>query len=182
MKTYQAFELSKAFGMLHDIECFGMYTLAAMVPEGGVVINVGAGFGTSGLCFAEAGRGLNLTTVDITNEGNPFGGLGNERNAFDQAGLPYPKQIHSDSHKAGRDYAGPKADCIFIDADHSEAGCRGDIEAWYPHLKPGGFMAFHDYDSINWADVKRVIDEWIGSGKLEFVYLVDTTMVTRKAK
>lgn len=181
MKTYQAFELSKAFGMLHDKECFGMYTLAAMVPPGGVVINIGAGFGTSGLCFAEAGEKLDITTVDITCDGSPFGGLGNERNAFDQAKLPYPKQVCSDSHKAGREYAGQKADCVFIDADHSEAGCRGDIEAWYPHLKQGGLMAFHDYDSVNWADVKRVVDEWIASGRLEVVFWVDTLMVTRKA-
>lgn len=37
-------------------------------------------------------------------------------------------------------------DFVFIDADHSEHAVRGDIEAWAPKLKPGGWLTGHDYD------------------------------------
>jgi predicted O-methyltransferase YrrM len=37
-----------------------------------------------------------------------------------------------------------KFDFIFIDADHSYAAVKADIELWWPRLKKGGRMAFHD--------------------------------------
>lgn len=33
---------------------------------------------------------------------------------------------------------------IFIDADHSYAGVKKDFEAWFPKIKTGGYIAFHD--------------------------------------
>jgi|GEM_PF-2667164 len=33
---------------------------------------------------------------------------------------------------------------IFIDGDHSYEGVKRDIANWYPHLKPEGYMCFHD--------------------------------------
>lgn len=47
---------------------------------------------------------------------------------------------------------------IFIDADHSEAGCRRDIELWRPKLKAGGLLAGHD---IDWPTVKTVVSELV---------------------
>jgi uncharacterized Rossmann fold enzyme len=37
-------------------------------------------------------------------------------------------------------------DFVFLDADHSYTGCRADIQAWLPKIKPTGFIAGHDYD------------------------------------
>ncbi len=33
---------------------------------------------------------------------------------------------------------------VFIDGDHSPSGCREDWELWRSHVRPGGFVAFHD--------------------------------------
>lgn len=41
-------------------------------------------------------------------------------------------------------FADESVDSVFVDADHSYAGCRADIEAWLPKLKPSGRMAGHD--------------------------------------
>jgi predicted O-methyltransferase YrrM len=35
-------------------------------------------------------------------------------------------------------------DLVFIDGDHSEAGCRLDWELWSPFVAPGGVALFHD--------------------------------------
>lgn len=55
-------------------------------------------------------------------------------------------------------------DFVFIDADHSEQGCRSDITAWGPKLRAGGMMLGHD---INWPGVRAAVDDlvpgyWIG--------------------
>lgn len=34
---------------------------------------------------------------------------------------------------------------IYLDADHSYESVRADIEAWWPHVVPGGILAGHDY-------------------------------------
>jgi predicted O-methyltransferase YrrM len=49
-------------------------------------------------------------------------------------------------------------DFVFIDADHSEAGVRSDIEAWAPKVRPGGFLTGHD---IVWPTVQRVVAELV---------------------
>ena len=45
-------------------------------------------------------------------------------------------------------------DFVFIDADHSEVGCRTDILAWRPKLKPTGWLLGHD---INWPGVATAV-------------------------
>ncbi len=35
-------------------------------------------------------------------------------------------------------------DVVFIDGDHSEAGCELDWRSWSPFVRPGGKVVFHD--------------------------------------
>lgn len=48
------------------------------------------------------------------------------------------------SQDAGRAWSGTEVDLVFIDGDHSPAGCREDFEVWSPHLSAEGAIAFHD--------------------------------------
>lgn len=47
-------------------------------------------------------------------------------------------------------------DLVYIDADHSYQGCTNDIEAWWPKLRRGGVMAFHDFENPNYG-VKEAV-------------------------
>lgn len=47
-------------------------------------------------------------------------------------------------------------DFVWIDGDHTTAGCAADIAAWLPTLKPGGWILGHD---INWPTVKAAVEE-----------------------
>jgi len=122
-----------------------------------VIVNIGAGAGTSGLAFAEARPDADLYTIDIS-KGGPLGGLLSERNAFKDADRMLPTQILGDSKAVGKEWK-LKVDLLFIDGDHSAVGVRGDIESWLQHVKVGGVVIFHDYHEKKWGDVEKVVDE-----------------------
>lgn len=48
------------------------------------------------------------------------------------------------SQVVGRDWTGPTLDLVFIDGDHFGPACREDWDVWHPHVRRGGFIAFHD--------------------------------------
>lgn len=157
MKT-AAHELSEAFGFLLPGEVDALRALANLVPEDGVMVNIGAGAGTSSLTIAEVRPNAKRYTVDIST-GGPLGGMENERNAFQKApGLPLPVQLLGDSKQVGHDWIGEKIDFLFVDGDHSPEGIEGDIANWIAHMKDGGIMAFHDYGSNNWPAVETTVD------------------------
>jgi hypothetical protein len=58
--------------------------------------------------------------------------------------------------KAAEQVPDGSLDFVFVDADHSEAGCRRDIEAWLPKIKLSGWMIGHD---ITWPGVRTAVDD-----------------------
>jgi predicted O-methyltransferase YrrM len=73
-----------------------------------------------------------------------------------------------------------QADLLFIDGDHSYAGCKQDVEKYVSHnLRPGGYFVLHDYfgwydaQQRNQSPIKAVIDELAASGRYEHL-LIDT--------
>lgn len=71
------------------------------------------------------------------------------------------KILRKDSVEAAKDIPDGSLDFVFIDADHSYEGCKADIEAWLPKVKPGGFISGHDYENTAFPKfgVKRAVDE-----------------------
>lgn len=55
-------------------------------------------------------------------------------------------------------------DLVFIDGDHSYDGVRKDIAAWKSKVRPGGFLAGHDYKPSGCGhygqNVGRAVDEF----------------------
>jgi predicted O-methyltransferase YrrM len=47
------------------------------------------------------------------------------------------------SHEVAAVWSG-ELDLVFIDGDHSEAGCALDWSVWGPLVRPGGHVVFHD--------------------------------------
>lgn len=57
----------------------------------------------------------------------------------------------------------PLADLVFIDADHTYAGCRADILAYQHLVAPHrGLLAGHDYGEKAHPGVKQAVDELFG--------------------
>jgi uncharacterized Rossmann fold enzyme len=87
-----------------------------------------------------------------------FYGIARDLTAF--AG-PRAKILRKTSVEAAAEIPDASLDFVFIDADHSYEGCKADIEAWAPKVKPGGLIAGHDYENTAFPKfgVKRAVDE-----------------------
>jgi predicted O-methyltransferase YrrM len=49
------------------------------------------------------------------------------------------------SWEAAKHYDDASLDAAFLDADHVYESIRKDIDAWLPKIKPGGYLAGHDF-------------------------------------
>lgn len=162
-------ELAISFGYMTVNEVRALkQVVSSFIKTHPVIVNIGAGSGTSGLAIAEANNDAIRYTVDSSCESSPLGGLGNEYNAFIGTGLTIPEQICGDSRTIGKlwnkKFYGATLlespiDMIFIDDGHSYEDVYGDIISWTPNIIKGGVVAFHDYGAEYWPDVKDVVDQ-----------------------
>lgn len=76
--------------------------------------------------------------------------------------------IAQDSVQVAREISDQSLDFVFIDADHSYEGCRADLRAWLPKVRPGGLLCGHDYDNPDFPGfgVKQAVDELLGNVEL----------------
>ena len=148
---HDSLSLQAAFKYLFIEEVHALKELAQSLPANPVVVNIGAGSGTSGLALMESRPDLTLVTIDIQDASHPHGCLQAEREVIEQAGFNRDKhyQFCGDSKTFGSEFQPlshfHKAEMVFIDGDHSYNGCKGDILAWLSNIKPGGIMAVHDF-------------------------------------
>lgn len=206
--SYTAESLQKSFRYLFVAEVPALKELAQSLPPNPAVVNVGAGAGTSGLAFMESRPDLFLYTIDIQKDDSPLGCLYAEGQVLKAAGFwDRYHQIWGDSKGMGRVWRDvktiesngltpsyPLADLVLIDGDHSYEGCKGDIEAWLPNIKPGGILAIHDYKKHlltydeetcphprPWPGVDRAVDELL-LGEYEVVMQVESLIAFRVMK
>lgn len=181
----KALALCNAFGFLFPGELFLIQAIIQSLPADAVVVNIGAGVGTGSLGMVEMKPTIQAFTVDIS-AGGPFGGMENEINAFRSAELPCPVQILGDSQEVWKSWPeishDKKIDLLFIDGDHSAAGLQKDIDGWVPFVKTGGYVLYHDYQSVAWGDVTRVVDENMLGMEWQTVLVVDTLIAFRRVE
>jgi predicted O-methyltransferase YrrM len=85
--------------------------------------------------------------------------LGIFRENLKDAGLTDGVDIYlDDTAWAANRYDG-QISMLVVDAGHRRDEIERDVQAWLPKVAPGGIVAFHDYGSPTWPDVKIVVDE-----------------------
>lgn len=67
------------------------------------------------------------------------------------------QMLREDSLTAARKFHDRSLDFVYIDGDHSYAGCRRDILAWAPKVKVGGVLAGHDYYNLPPFEVRKAV-------------------------
>ena len=76
----------------------------------------------------------------------------------------------------------PEIDFLFIDADHSIGGCKRDFIGYSSFIRPGGYIAFHDYypQRKDLGPTWVVENEVILSNEYEFKELYDSLWIAQK--
>lgn len=186
MTHHSSYQLSSSFGYLSHPEINLLKTFVKNLSSNAIVVNIGAGSGTSHLAMREARANVDIYTIDIVDGASPFGCLEAARNVL--GGLRSEKDhfIHADSKAYNWNHG--EIEFVFIDGDHSIEGVRGDFENFEKHLSPKGYIAFHDYDKQHsdsfkddakmWDDVTLFVDNLEG---WKIVARVDSIAIVRKA-
>jgi len=144
---------------INDEETKSLQALAAMVPENGVILEIGAAWGWSIRKMAEASReSVKLYTIDIWTLG-PQKQQASREKRFHSMIAPYRQRItpikaYSQEVDWERDI-----DLLFIDGNHHYQYVLGDYLKFSPFVKHGGYLVFHDYHEGRAPDVTRVIEE-----------------------
>lgn len=70
--------------------------------------------------------------------------------------------LQGDSASMADEIADGSLDWAFVDGDHSYEGVLRDMRAFYPKVKPGGFLAGHDWNHPNYPfGVEQAVHEFL---------------------
>lgn len=178
--------------------------LFEVLPRGGTVIEVGVFDGD----FSERILALNeprkLHLVDpwfTKDDGSLYDGPTQQFNSAKQAADALESQyqhvtrrfaaeiaagrieVHRTlSHLAAPQFPDEHFDWIYVDASHFYDDVKVDLQAFWPKLKRGGYMAGDDYDRRGiWEHgVTRAIDEFVATGEPEKIRMHNHQFLIRK--
>lgn len=148
-----ALKVAARHGMMSADEVYAYKKAIELLPADPVVVNLGAGEGTSSMCVLEARPEAYIFSVDLHLRRR-------EQLHIQEAGLPPNRcfRILSESWKVGWHFP-YKIDLLFVDAAHYKEAVEKDIAAWTPHVKEDGIIAFHDYNHPNVPELTVVVAE-----------------------
>lgn len=183
-------------GWLTENEALGLYHIASKCPSNALVVEIGSWKGKSTFCIAKGLKKGKVIAIDPFN-GDASNDEGSRNEYNEKKGGDDLLRIFINNMEAGKlmdkiiikkGYSQQFADEIsaidflFIDGDHSIEGCKADYEMYASKIKPGGFLAFHDYYE-NRKELRPtfVIQNIISkSGEFIFSGQFDTLWVAKK--
>lgn len=71
------------------------------------------------------------------------------------------------SVEAAREVTDQSLHAAFLDGDHSYEGLRGDIAAWLPKVRTGGWIGGHDFGAHRFPGVRRAVEEAFTAADVE---------------
>lgn len=146
-------------GWLTESEALGLYSIARKLPSNATVVEIGSWKGKSTFCIASGLKKGKVIAIDPFNAdaGNDEGSKEEymQKKGNEDMLLTFKKNMESrgviDKIIIKKGYSSQfqnetgSIDFLFIDGDHSIEGCKADFEMFAPKIKPGGYLAFHDY-------------------------------------
>lgn len=146
--------------------------LAERVPANGKIVEIGSEFGMSTSILAKFSRAdVTVFAVDLF----PDEMYNAHQSEMARIGVLSKIEYHrSDSFTASAMWKRlaypdqpPQIDLLFIDGDHTTKGVIVDMAGWFPYVKHGGVVVFHDtmaysnerpHEQHEW--VQRAIEGW----------------------
>lgn len=145
-------------GWLTPFEAFGLRLVATQLNENANILEIGSWKGKSTYCIAHGLRSGVITCIDPFNADGEIQSKSTydtERGEEDLL-LQFKKNLVLFDQKVkitpfkgySSEFVGKVTDVdfLFIDGDHSKEGCLFDFENFEKLIKPGGYLAFHDYN------------------------------------
>jgi predicted O-methyltransferase YrrM len=136
-----------------------LWDFAAVLPRGGQHVEIGSWMGLSSIItayslLAHLNFDARVHCIDTWEGSVEHAGMREIedgalfdtflRNVRESQVQHFIRPLRGPSVRMARSFDDGSADSIFVDGDHTFAGCRADLEAWLPKLRPGGRMAGHD--------------------------------------
>lgn len=87
----------------------------------------------------------------------------------------YVIPLQTTSLEAAEQFEDGSLDFVHIDASHDYENVLADIKAWYPKVKPGGFITGDDYVS-NWGGVIQAVKEYFTGKSVALLDRGDLTL------
>ncbi len=183
-------------GWLGDNEALGLYSVAHKLGRNAIVVEIGSWQGKSTYCIAKGLRNGKVYAIDPFNAdaGQDVGSeeeykMKKGSNDLLESFTKNMKELNvmekievkkGYSHDFSTDFTA--INFLFIDGDHSIAGCKADFELYSDKIIPGGFIAFHDfYEQRNELGPTYVINNIVSKrSDFSFYKQYDTLWVARK--
>lgn len=154
-------------------EAHALWTLCRRSP-GGVFVEIGRFKGGSTLLIASAaGAGSRVLSFDIDNRHDAGCAA-----ILADLGVANRVELIVGNSRASDLFRTLTTDLVFVDGGHAYDTVTADIEAWYPSLKPGGVMCFHDAtftrsNATRLSSVAKAVDDMRRSPKYDCVRLLE---------
>lgn len=141
-----------------------LFEAAYSLPDKSNIVEIGSFKGRSTCCLASACRGTRKRVYAVdTFRGNDSDFsypefLADFTQNMQRVGLSeYVQPIPGKSSQTARNWNKP-IHMLFIDGSHEYADVLADFEGFFPHVVPGGIVAFHDVNE-GWPGPLRVWNE-----------------------
>ncbi|MBI5152185.1 class I SAM-dependent methyltransferase [Candidatus Peregrinibacteria bacterium] len=147
-------EIEKIHGWLTKNEALFLYNSAKQIKKENAIVEIGSWKGRSTICLGKGssdGNGVKIYAID-PHTGCPelwkkYGRVNTfrefQQNISKACIADYIEIIKDTSQNAAKKITKP-VEFIFIDGDHSYHSTNLDFKLWFPKVKNGGILAFHD--------------------------------------
>jgi predicted O-methyltransferase YrrM len=152
--------IDSAEGWLLPSEGAWLFRAARSLPKNGNIVEIGSFKGRSTCCLALGCRETNRRVFGIdTFDGGPdlpkLNSLPDFRHNLERCGVSaYVETIVEHSGVAAKIWKKP-IHLLFIDGSHSYEDVLADFAGFFPHVVPGGIVAFHDVRNESWPGVAK---------------------------
>lgn len=146
-------------GFLPQQDIQFLFNVAARLPEGGTLVEIGSWMGLSGITMANALYALRNMDARIYCVDTWLGSPEHQDFDFIKRDEMYNqflsnlrgaradllvRPVRAPSLEAATRFKDASIDTLFIDGDHSYEACLDDMLHWLPKVRPGGLVVGHD--------------------------------------
>ncbi|MFW6163734.1 MAG: class I SAM-dependent methyltransferase [Planctomycetota bacterium] len=158
----------------------GKTDILPLLPRNAVVAEIGVFKGGFSRQILEATEPATLHLIDPWPEEVSSGGTVGKGDDVHQFVLQrFPREIGTGqvvvhrkaSVEAAAEFDDACFDWVFLDANHGYKGMTQDLEAYYPKVKPGGYVTGHDYVDVKNYGVIQAVDEFVEAHPVRMVAL-----------